>query len=429
MAGLILVVAVCGCNSEKENADDTNNTEASSSSAPQTPIDDRFVRSQSSGENDAKANKLVDELKLELKNQLAVLKEKVEAVSTDEEKTALYVEQNPVPIFVESILNTVASFPESPATFDGALACLGYADNQQRDVLMNYLLDQWPDRLNHRKIVKFLLKQVPAEQVEAWFQKVILAAPQGVAKAEALMGFKTYFDHRPVFAKTLKANPGIARQIPKEQLDYINSDRTVLQDAAITRFLQTVINDYSDMKYTGLGLGGGETFGEMARRELFELNNLNVGDVAPDIVGSDLDGEPFKLSDYRGKVVMLDFWGQWCPPCRRMYPYERHIVQELSGLPFALIGVNSDTKLETAKDSVRDERLPWRNFWNGVDGTAGPIARQWNISEWPTVYLIDGDGVIRYKAALGEEIERGIETLMAEQGYAIDLNSIELALQ
>ena len=51
--------------------------------------------------------------------------------------------------------------------------------------------------------------------------------------------------------------------------------------------------------------------GEAATSALFELKNLSIGKVAPDIVGEDLDGTPMKLSDYRGKVVVLDFWGDW----------------------------------------------------------------------------------------------------------------------
>jgi hypothetical protein len=56
---------------------------------------------------------------------------------------------------------------------------------------------------------------------------------------------------------------------------------------------------------------GQPTLGEEAGRELFELRHLRVGKTAPEIEGEDLDGKRFKLSDYRGKVVVLDFWGNW----------------------------------------------------------------------------------------------------------------------
>jgi peroxiredoxin len=53
------------------------------------------------------------------------------------------------------------------------------------------------------------------------------------------------------------------------------------------------------------------TIADKAAGELFEIRNLAIGKTAPDIVGDDLDGKPLKLSDYRGKVVVLDFWGNW----------------------------------------------------------------------------------------------------------------------
>jgi thiol-disulfide isomerase/thioredoxin len=425
---LVAVLAmVAGCNSA---ATDEGNSkpvdDSSSAAAATTDRDQQFVRGQIPEEDEARASQLVAGLKAQLQQDLAALRERVE-VAAEADKARLYAELNPVPDFVSDMLKLVQTFPEAPSTFDGALAGLGYADSRQRDVLMNYLLDQWPARLNYRKIVDYLLQQVPAPQIEEWFDKVIAAAPHGVVQAEAMMGFKTYFDQKPVFAKTLRFNPDIAEQIPQEQRAYIDAPLNAVRKAKLADYLQAVIDKYGDLEYSGSGFGSTDTFGQMARQELFELNHLNVGDVAPDIVGQDLDGATFRLSDYRGKVVMLDFWGQWCPPCRRMYPYERELVRQLTGLPFALIGVNSDRELETARASVRDEKLPWRNFWSGPQGTSGPIARQWNISEWPTVYLIDGDGVIRYKQVLGNDIERGIETLLAELGHIVDLAPVEVA--
>lgn len=69
---------------------------------------------------------------------------------------------------------------------------------------------------------------------------------------------------------------------------------------------ERVVKEYADIKDAR-----GKTYGERAKAELFEIDALAVGKVAPDIVGEDLDGKAFKLSDYRGKVVLLDFWGNW----------------------------------------------------------------------------------------------------------------------
>ncbi len=82
-----------------------------------------------------------------------------------------------------------------------------------------------------------------------------------------------------------------------------------------------------------------------------------------------------------------------------MYPHERSLVKELKDKPFALIGVNSDKDLANLRDKVRIEtELTWRSFWNGPEGTSGPISAEWNVTGWPTLYVIDHNGVIRAKS-------------------------------
>jgi hypothetical protein len=77
------------------------------------------------------------------------------------------------------------------------------------------------------------------------------------------------------------------------------------QEKHAERLLQRVSAEFADVKSYR------ETLGEQAENTLYELHNLAVGMVAPDIEGEDLAGTTFKLSDYRGKVVMLDYWGNW----------------------------------------------------------------------------------------------------------------------
>ena len=108
-----------------------------------------------------------------------------------------------------------------------------------------------------------------------------------------------------------------------------------------------------------------------------------------------------------------------------MYTHEQEITRGLADKPFVLLGVNSDGNKNTAVDAVSSEGLGWRHFWNGPKGTRGPISTQWNVEGWPTVYLIDEKGVIRYKEVLGEDIDRGIEKLMAEMGHDINLGGAE----
>ncbi len=136
--------------------------------------------------------------------------------------------------------------------------------------------------------------------------------------------------------------------------------------------------------------------GDQAAVELFECRHLELGRKAPDIEAKDLDGVKFKLSDYRGKVVMISFWATWCGPCMQMVPHEKELVERFKSRPFALLGVNGDDRTATAKKVVEQEGMTWRSFWNG-GAWNGAISTAWNVAGWPTVYVLDAQGIIRYK--------------------------------
>jgi hypothetical protein len=100
-----------------------------------------------------------------------------------------------------------------------------------------------------------------------------------------------------------------------------------------------------------------------------------------------------------------------------MYPHERSLVKKLADKPFALVGVNSDDDLDELKKVLQEEKITWRSFWNGKDGTNGPIATEWNVHGWPTLFVLDHKGVIRHKylGSPGEEkLDAAIDRLVTE---------------
>lgn len=147
------------------------------------------------------------------------------------------------------------------------------------------------------------------------------------------------------------------------------------------------------------------------------VTDLTVGKVAPDIEGKDLDGVDFHLSDYRGKVVVLLFTGDWCGICRTEYPYERLMLELYKNWPFAILGVNSDSDLQRAKQAKLDHDLPYRAWWDGnqEDNTGGPIATAWNVTGWPNIYIIDPQGVIRFVDVHEEDLLKAVHQLLTEQ--------------
>ena len=101
-----------------------------------------------------------------------------------------------------------------------------------------------------------------------------------------------------------------------------------------------------------------------------------------------------------------------------MYPHERSLVKKYENQPFALIGVNSDRDLEKIRETVKKKQLTWRSFWNGEKGTGGPISDAWNVTGWPTVWIIDAEGRLRFKnphrSGSYEAIDKAIDELLAE---------------
>ncbi len=135
---------------------------------------------------------------------------------------------------------------------------------------------------------------------------------------------------------------------------------------------------------------------ELARSQLDELHTLSVGKVAPEITGEDTDGQPMQLSDYRGKVVVLAFWGNWCSLCRSMFPYERSLVERMRDRPFVLLGVNSDNGTTIAQSLAKDQTIIWRSWRDGGEVHGGAIARRWNVQPLPDIFILDDRGVIRH---------------------------------
>ncbi len=100
-----------------------------------------------------------------------------------------------------------------------------------------------------------------------------------------------------------------------------------------------------------------------------------------------------------------------------MYPHERSLVERLKDKPFAIIGVNSDIDKKKLKERMEKEKITWRSFWCGEEGTSGPIPTAWNVRGWPTLYVIDAKGVIRAKNLREEKkLDKLIDELVEEAG-------------
>jgi thiol-disulfide isomerase/thioredoxin len=138
---------------------------------------------------------------------------------------------------------------------------------------------------------------------------------------------------------------------------------------------------------------------------------------APDFSIVTLDGQRISLESLRGKTVLLDFWGTWCPPCRAATPDLVRLANKHAERPFVIVGVSSDQDEKVVHDYVQKNRMSWPQF---VD-LQRQLHRAFNVSVFPTYVIIDEEGIVRgRRSAYSTEttiwLNREVERWLNERG-------------
>ena len=192
------------------------------------------------------------------------------------------------------------------------------------------------------------------------------------------------------------------------QVLYTEGERRRLAAEADALF-QQLVDEYAGIEH------GDSTLGDIAGAFLAG-EAVKLGEPAQEIDGADARGARFKLSDHRGKVVVLNFWAGWCGPCMDLLPAERAMSERQAGRPFALLGVNSDVTMEAFRKVASSKGDAPRSWWNGAEGM---LSARWGVEAYPTFFVIDRKGVIRAKfegsqAMRDGSVEKLVEELLKE---------------
>ncbi len=124
---------------------------------------------------------------------------------------------------------------------------------------------------------------------------------------------------------------------------------------------------------------------------------------APDFTLNDMDGEPHRLADYRGKVVLINFWATWCPPCRKEMPSLERLYQHFKDQPFMVLAVNQ-WETDDHVFSYMGELNVFPEFPILFDPES-KISEEYGVLGLPTSVIIDQQGRIRYRAVGGREFD------------------------
>jgi peroxiredoxin len=251
----------------------------------------------------------------------------------------------------------------------------------------------------------------------------------GDAEAYALLALAEYLGRR---YEQIQTSQAFASNEPADEFHkflrdrmtpqwkaYVHSgDAEALRSESIQLF-HRVLDLYAETPFTltSPGFRDLSTIGDKARKTLHALEHLYLGAPAPDFDARDLNGNPLRLADYRGKVVLLSFWFTGCGPCIAMVPKEQELMEKYRDQPFALIGVCQDVDVEVSQKTAAEHGMTWPSIH---DGTPGRVTNAYNILSWPSFYLIDANGKIASKDAPWEELEKQMAKLVGHAKQSKD---------
>jgi peroxiredoxin len=154
-------------------------------------------------------------------------------------------------------------------------------------------------------------------------------------------------------------------------------------------------------------------YGKMATKMAADAKFGAVGTLAPDFMQKDVSGKDVKLSSFRGKYVLLDFWASWCGPCRQENPNVVNAFNQYKEKNFTVLGVSLDRARDPWLKAIQDDKLTWTQlsdlkFWSNE------VAVQYKIQSIPQNYLIDPDGKIVGKNLRGEQLRLKLENIFSK---------------
>lgn len=145
---------------------------------------------------------------------------------------------------------------------------------------------------------------------------------------------------------------------------------------------------------------------------IYKLPKFDDGEMAPDFVSYTPDGDSLRLSDFNGKLVLLDFWGSWCPPCRVESPSLVRLYDKYRGKTFKnassfeILSVGIETSKAAWTKAINADNLHWPHHVSSIKRLRDPVAKLYGVKEIPTKYLVNEKGMIVAANPTFEEIDQ-----------------------
>lgn len=227
---------------------------------------------------------------------------------TDAEKGEIFRELYPDKgDYAEDVFSLVE---EDPKSEDSAVALSwlmrGARDDKVVEKVISLLFEHHVESEGMTSVAATLSRQGPSESNEKRMWKILEKSPHDKVKGMTAFYLISYNNRLAASIDDEEMLERMEQFYGEEVIDYVKSKSRESIDADVSELIDMIKNDYADVEYRGE-----VTLGDKLEAVIFEKENLQIGMKVPDIEGEDIDGVEFKLSDYEGKVVVIDFWGDW----------------------------------------------------------------------------------------------------------------------
>ncbi len=249
-----------------------------------------------------------------------------------------------------------------------------------------------------------------SDRFSIWLENstIYVTAEKGKFKDATIKGSKTQDEQ-----KILNAILGSSKNSKEQEFLYVrNNPQSIVSASILSIYCSAFGKDTANMLYKKFSKEIKNTYYGKKILEFITLNkNLKIGDKYADFLQQDTKGKNVRLSDFNGKVMLLEFWGSWCGPCREGNPELVKIYNEFNSKGFEILGVAAETNKEQWLKAVENDKLPWTNT-SDFNGDKNKAALIYGVSYYPANFLIDKAGTIIAKDLSGEKLIEKLKEIL-----------------
>ena len=197
----------------------------------------------------------------------------------------------------------------------------------------------------------------------------------------------------------------------RDQLTHPESKSQVLWNLSLYYHDQKETKELQKVAQEMINLDADEFYVDKGMGYLREIESLSIGEIAPPFTAKNIDGNPIYLSEFKDKVIILEFWATWCGPCLPEIPHLKALNATYDTKDLQIIGISLDRNTENLKEFIKNKRIEWPQIqqpktWEDV------IPDLYNVNGIPRTYIINRNGEIAAKDLRGEELEQKVAELI-----------------